>query len=96
MYLIYSLIIDLIQPIYKFLKFYFFESVIIITNIFKNNNLKFFNLLNFIFSFKENKILNLIAISLYFIFLSFNFLIFIFLITIWLSLPFFITFILIK
>ncbi|GIW65758.1 MAG: hypothetical protein KatS3mg094_277 [Candidatus Parcubacteria bacterium] len=92
MTLIYLLFTDLIQLIYKFIKFYFFEANIILSYLFKNNNLKFAYFLNYKLGFKNIKFL---SIFLQFLFISINFIIYLSLIIFWLSLPFIISFLLI-
>jgi hypothetical protein len=89
MKLIYSLVIEICQPFYKFLKFYFFEAIIFFISVL-NKNKQFIEknyLLNKKFPF------NLLNFLLGFIWYNLIFLVVLIMIIFWLLLPFLISWI---
>ncbi|MCS7183743.1 MAG: hypothetical protein NZ866_00090 [Patescibacteria group bacterium] len=93
MILFLSLIIEISQPIYKFLKYYFFEVPLLIFNFFKNISWiiesKFPLLVNLDKHFSLNKVGPILLVSLIsFLLHSLNFFIFFIILIFWYSFPF--------
>lgn len=92
MILFLALIIEIFQPVYKFLKYYFFESPLLISIFFKNISWliesKFPLLINLSKPFSLNKTFYFLLVSLIsFILHSLNFFIFFSVLIFWYSLP---------